>query len=198
MTEASDATAQPATGSSGSADKIWSGEYWAKKGAVSLYMFRKRLGEPRAGEPPRPVLFLVHGSSISARPSFDLTVPGGSEYSMMNVFVRHGFDVWTMDHEGYGRSARTDGNSDIASGVEDLKAATEVVARETGRARFHFYGPSSGALRAGAFAMACRIASIASCSRLSRGRARGPRLLPSAPRASSTTAPTVGAPAGVT
>lgn len=140
----------PAAGAS----PVWSAEYSARKGAVSLAMFRKRQGEPRAGETPRPVLFLVHGSSISARPSFDLAVAGRGEYSMMNVFARHGFDVWTVDHEGYGRSSRTEGNSDIASGVEDLKAATEVVARETGRARFHFYGTSSGALRAGAFAMA--------------------------------------------
>src|SRR5471030_2171620 len=47
------------------------------------------------------------------------------------------------------------GNSDIASGVEDLKAAVEVVARETGRQKYHFLGESSGALRAGAYAMAC-------------------------------------------
>ncbi len=83
---------------------IWSGEYRARKGDVSLYLFRKRQGAPTAGAPPRPVLFLVHGSSISARPSFDLAV--------------------------------------------------QIVARETGQARFHFYGGSSGALRAGAFAMA--------------------------------------------
>ena len=104
---------------------IWSNEYWAKKGEVSLYMFRKRLGAPKPGEPPRPVLFLVHGSSNSARTSFDMTVPGVGEYSMMNVFARYGFDVWTMDHEGYGRSSRTGGNSDIASGVEDLKAGVQ-------------------------------------------------------------------------
>ena len=59
-----------------------------------------------------------------------------------------------MDHEGYGKSSRTDGNSDIASGVEDLKAAVEVVARETGQMRYHFLGKSSGAIRAGAFAVA--------------------------------------------
>jgi len=131
----------------------WSAEYWASKGAVRLALFRKRPGAPTAGAPPRPVLFLVHGSSISARPSFDLTVPGGGEYSMMNVFAGWGYDVWTVDHEGYGRSSRTEGNADIASGVQDLKAATEVVARETGQGRFHFYGGSSGALRAAAFAM---------------------------------------------
>jgi alpha-beta hydrolase superfamily lysophospholipase len=132
---------------------LWSGEYWARKGEVSLYLYRKRIGAPASGEPSKPVLFLVHGSSISSRSTFDLTVPGRGEYSLMNVFARHGFDVWTMDHENYGRSSRTSGNSDIASGVEDLKAATEVVRRETGRERLHFCGESSGALRAGAFAM---------------------------------------------
>jgi alpha-beta hydrolase superfamily lysophospholipase len=133
---------------------IWSSEYWAKKGTVDLYMFRKRLGAPRPGEPPRPVLFLVHGSSNAARPSYDLTVPGKGEYSLMNVFAGYGFDVWTMDHEGYGKSSRTSGNSDIASGVEDLKAATEVVLRETARDKMHVFGTSAGAIRAAAFAMA--------------------------------------------
>ena len=133
---------------------IWSAEYWAKKGDVALNLFRKRTGAPVAGEPPRPVLFLVHGSSNSARTSFDLNVPGKGEYSLMNTFARYGFDVWTMDHENYGHSGRTEGNSDIASGVEDLKPATDLVARETGRDRMHFCGVSSGAIRAGAFAMA--------------------------------------------
>lgn len=136
------------------ADTIWSGEYWAQKGNVALYMFRKRLGAPKPGEAAKPVLFMVHGSSNAGRSSYDLSVPGHGEYSMMNVFAQYGFDVWTMDHEGYGRSTVTDGNSDIASGVEDLKAATAVLVRETGRQKFHFFGESSGALRAGAFAMA--------------------------------------------
>jgi len=133
---------------------LWSAEYAARKGDVSLAMYRKRIGPPKAGERLLPVLFLVHGSSISAKPTFDLTVPGRGEYSLMNVFAGYGFDVWTMDHEGYGKSTRTSGNSDIASGVDDLKAASEVVARETGQPRVHFYGSSSGALRAAAFAMA--------------------------------------------
>jgi alpha-beta hydrolase superfamily lysophospholipase len=136
------------------APKVWSGEYTARKGSVSLAMFRKRTAAPRAGEPPLPVLFLVHGSSISSRPSFDLTVPGHGEYSVMNTFAQRGFDVWTMDHENYGRSSRTESNSDIAGGVEDLKAGIELVVRETGRQKVHLCGESSGALRAGAYAMA--------------------------------------------
>jgi pimeloyl-ACP methyl ester carboxylesterase len=147
---ASDAHAQ---GEAKAAGEFWSADYWAAKGDVKLAMYRKRLHAPKAGEAPLPVLFLVHGSSISARPTFDLTVPGKGEYSLMDAFARWGFDVWTMDHENYGRSTRTSGNSDIASGVEDLKAGIEVVARETGRDKVHMMGESSGAIRAGAYAM---------------------------------------------
>ena len=132
--------------------EIWSSEYWTKKGDVPLWMFRKRVGAPKAGEPSRPVLFFVHGSSVTSR-AFDINVPGHGEYSVMNEFARYGFDCWTMDHENYGKSGRTSGNSDIKSGVEDLKAAVEVLARETGRQKYHFLGESSGAIRAGAFAM---------------------------------------------
>ena len=123
-------------------------DYTVNKGEVSLAMYRQRISPA-----PCPVLFLVHGSSNSGLSSFDLTVPGAGEYSTMNVFAGLGFDVWTMDHENYGRSSRTAGNSDIASGVEDLITATELVIRETGQKRLHFMGESSGALRAAAFAM---------------------------------------------
>ena len=124
---ASGITSAHAQTASPTAQEIWSGEYWAHKGNVKLAMFRKRLTAPAAGAPPLPVLFLVHGSSNAARSSYDLTVPGKGEYSMMNVFARYGYDVWTMDHDGYGNSDSSGNNSDIASGVEDLKAAMTVV-----------------------------------------------------------------------
>jgi pimeloyl-ACP methyl ester carboxylesterase len=139
-------------GAAAAEGEIWSSEYWTKKGDIPLWMFRKRLGAPKAGEASRPVLFFVHGSSVTSR-TYDINVPGHGEYSAMNAFARNGFDCWAVDHENYGKSGRTSGNSDIASGVEDLKAAVEVVARETGRQKYHFLGESSGALRAGAYAM---------------------------------------------
>src|SRR5579863_6144446 len=134
-------------------ERIWSGEYWAKKGGLALYIFRKRVGTPGPEERLKPVLFLAHGSSVSSRPSFDLTVPGHGDYSLMDKFAEYGFDVWTMDFEGYGRSGMAAGNSDIATGADDIKAAAEVMLRETGQSRFHLMGESSGALRAGVFAM---------------------------------------------
>jgi pimeloyl-ACP methyl ester carboxylesterase len=127
-------------------------EYSAKKGDIALYIFRKRI-VPKPGE-QQPVLFLVHGSSNSAGTSYDLATPGKGEYSMMNVFAGYGFDVWTMDHDGYGRSGSSGNNSDIASGVEDLKAAMPVVLAATGAQKVHMYGTSSGAIRAGAYAQA--------------------------------------------
>src|SRR5436305_2289235 len=131
---------------------IQANEYWANKGNVKLSLYRKRIA-PKAGE-TQPVLFLVHGSSNSARTSYDLTVPGKGEYSAMNVLAGFGFDVWTMDHDGYGRSGSSGNSSDIASGVEDLKAAMPVVLKQTGGTKAHFFGTSSGAIRAAAYAQA--------------------------------------------
>jgi pimeloyl-ACP methyl ester carboxylesterase len=143
-----------ATGSTHAEAKsdIQANEYWASKDGIQLALYRKRI-VPKPGE-QQPVLFLVHGSSNSARTSYDLTVPGKGEYSAMNVLAGFGFDVWTMDHDGYGNSGSSGNSSDIASGVEDLKAAMPVVMRESGQQKAHFYGGSSGAIRAGAFAQA--------------------------------------------
>src|SRR5436190_1434370 len=134
--------------------EIWSSEYWANKGGVKLNLWRKRVGAPKPGEKPQPILFLVHGSSNSTRSSYDLNVPGKGEYSMMNIMAREGYDVWTMDHDGYGHSGSSGNNSDIASGVEDLKAAMPVIAKETSQQKMHMYGTSSGGIRAAAFAQA--------------------------------------------
>jgi pimeloyl-ACP methyl ester carboxylesterase len=144
----------PAAAAAETSGAIWSAEYWAKKGDVKLNLWRKRMSEPRPNEKALPIVFLVHGSSNSARSSYDLIVPGKGEYSLMNVLARYGYDVWTMDHDGYGYSGSSGNNSDIASGVEDLKAAMPVVAKETGQQTAHFYGTSSGGIRAAAFAQA--------------------------------------------
>ena len=146
----SPANAQGGTPAQGAQGAIWSQEYWAQKGGVKLNLFRKRMGAPAAGAQTIPVLFLVHGSSLSSRSSYDLAIPGGGTYSFMDVFARNGFDVWTMDHDGYGRSGSSGNNSDIMSGVEDLKAATPVVLAETGKSKFHLFGESSGSIRAAA------------------------------------------------
>ena len=131
---------------------IRSEEYWADKAGVRLWVYRKFVGDTGAPDAVRPLLFLVHGSSYSSKTMFDLQVPGRSGYSMMDHCAGLGYEVWTMDHEGYGRSDRTASWSDIASGVDDLKAAMGVLEQVTGRSRAAFFGQSSGALRAARFA----------------------------------------------
>lgn len=85
---------------------------------------------------------------------FDLQVPDRASYSFMDEFARRGYDVWTMDHEGYGHSDRTSGLSDVQSGVDDLTAAMTVVQKVTGQSKAALFGQSSGALRAARFANA--------------------------------------------
>jgi pimeloyl-ACP methyl ester carboxylesterase len=129
-------------------------EHWAKRGDIDLCLWRKYSPAAQEKYPGRPVLVLVHGSSFSARTTYDLSVPGHGEYSSMNIFARCGYDVWTMDHEGYGRSSHTDGFSFVADGVEDLKVAAPIIEEKTGRSAFCYFGSSSGALRAGGLANA--------------------------------------------
>ena len=128
--------------------RVAADEFWADKNGVKLWVYRKRL----EGAQPKARLFLVHGSSYSGKTMFDLQVPEREGYSMMDVFARKGYEVWTMDHEGYGHSQKTSGNSDIQSGVEDLKAAMAVVEKAGTAPRLAFFGQSSGALRAARFA----------------------------------------------
>ncbi len=126
-------------------------EHWVKKGPVKLYVYRKH-DTAKAG--PKPALFLVHGSTFSSRGTYDFTVPGRTGYSAMDHFAALGYDVWTMDHEGYGYSDRTDSPSGILVGVEDLKAAMPLVVENSGQQSVSMFGESSGAIKAGAYANA--------------------------------------------
>jgi pimeloyl-ACP methyl ester carboxylesterase len=153
MAAAAVAATAPASAAAPAAPaNYWNNRYIAMKGDVRLQLYRRRMKAPVAGETPLPVLIMVHGSSMSAMPTFDLTVPGAGEYSMMNVFARYGYDVWGIDFEGYGRSSVTPGWSDIKAGVADLAAAVPIIERETRVRKYHMVGESSGALRCTAFA----------------------------------------------
>ncbi len=131
--------------------KIVGEEHWAQKGNVKLYLWRKQLAD---GKKNKPVFFIVHGSSFSGRGGYDLQVPGKPNYSFMDEFARAGYDVWSLDHENYGRSTRGTGvNSNIETGVADIEAAMPIVEKVTGQKSFLFMGQSSGAIRAGVFTM---------------------------------------------
>jgi pimeloyl-ACP methyl ester carboxylesterase len=119
-------------------------------GDVSLFVWRKQAKAQLNSK--RPPVLLVHGSSMSALPTYDLSVPGLSDYSFMDWLALRGYDVWTLDHEGYGRSTVTKNNSDIACGADDLEVTSRFILNETRHQMLNVYGLSSGALRAALFA----------------------------------------------
>ena len=133
------------------AGKLERQDFTVNKGDVKLAVWRKRMvGD---GNADKPVLFLVHGSTPSAGASMDLQVPGRTDYSLMEKFAEYGFDVWTMDFEGYGRSTRSATHCGIMVGVEDLKTVMPLVLKTSGKSSVMMFGESSGAIRAGAYAV---------------------------------------------
>ena len=123
-------------------------EHWTRKGDVRLFLWQKRTAAAARGT----VLF-VHGSSMASQPTFDLSVPGRPHSSVMEWFAERGFDTWTMDNEGYGRSDKSRPiNCNIANGADDLAAGSEYILKTSGAKKLLVYGISSGALKAAMFA----------------------------------------------
>jgi pimeloyl-ACP methyl ester carboxylesterase len=118
-------------------------EHWIKKkGDIKLFLWQK----PAVGAAKGTILF-VHGSSMASQPTFDLQVPGRAHSSAMEWFAEQGFETWTMDNEGYGRSDKSRPiNFDIANGADDIAAATAHIGKKV-----MMYGISSGALKAALF-----------------------------------------------
>jgi pimeloyl-ACP methyl ester carboxylesterase len=123
-------------------------EHWARKGDVKLFLWRKQ-----GSNASRGTILFVHGSSMASQPTFDLHVPGRPHSSAMEWFAERGFDTWTMDNEGYGRSDKSRSiNCDIPNGADDLAAGTDYILRTSGAKKLLVYGISSGALKAALFA----------------------------------------------
>ena len=91
-------------------------EHWTTKktadGDVKLFLWEKFVGSPDG----KPAVLFVHGSSMASQPTFDLSVPGRPDSSVMDWFAERGFVCWCVDMEGYGRSDKTrDTYCDIAN-----------------------------------------------------------------------------------
>ena len=126
-------------------------EHWTSKdGGVKLFLWNKCAGDPAKSI---GTLLFVHGSSMASQPTFDLQVPGRPDSSAMDHFARRGYDCWSVDMEGYGRSTKDrDNNAPISQGADDCYAAALYIQKLRGKRPFLVYGISSGALRAAMFA----------------------------------------------
>jgi len=124
-------------------------EHWTKKGDIRLFLWEK----PSPAAQPRGTILFVHGSSMASQPTFDLQVPGRAHSSAMEYFAGLGFDTWTMDNEGYGRSDKARPiNFDVANGADDLAAGSKYILERSRHKKLLVYGISSGALKAALFA----------------------------------------------
>lgn len=125
-------------------------EHWTEKGAARLFLWNKCAADPNRA---RGSILFVHGSSMASQPTFDLDVPGRPNSSAMEFFAHRGYDTWSVDMEGYGRSTKTaDNNASIACGAQDCFAAATYIRTLRGARPLLVYGISSGALRAALFA----------------------------------------------
>jgi pimeloyl-ACP methyl ester carboxylesterase len=125
-------------------------EHWTHKGDVKLFLWNKCAVDP--GQSVGTILF-VHGSSMASQPTFDLHVPGRPDSSAMEYFAGQGYDCWSVDMEGYGRSTKDrDNNAPISYGADDCHAAALYIETLRGKRPLLVYGISSGALRAALFA----------------------------------------------
>ncbi len=125
-------------------------EHWTTRDGAKLFLWNKNAGDPAK---TRGTILFVHGSSMASQPTFDLQVPGRPYSSAMEYFASLGYDCWSVDMEGYGRSTKDrDNNAPISQGADDCYAAALYIQNLRGKRPLMVYGISSGALRAALFA----------------------------------------------
>src|SRR5215203_2257045 len=125
-------------------------EQWINKGEVPLFLWEKQAAP---GTQKQGTVLFVHGSSMAGQPTFDLQMPNRPGSSVMEWFAARGYDTWSVDMEGYGRSDKKRAiNCDIPNGADDCAAASEYILKTRNSGPLLVYGISSGALRAALFA----------------------------------------------
>ncbi len=125
---------------------------------IQLYVRNTRPDTLTAFSPARTLLF-VHGATYPSDTMFDLKIDGES---WMEFIARHGFDVYSMDVRGYGRSTRppemnapAHANAPVVTtddGVRDFGTVVDHICQRRGISRLNLMGWSWGTVIAGAYA----------------------------------------------
>jgi pimeloyl-ACP methyl ester carboxylesterase len=129
----------------------------SRDAGIEVFLRSKR-PEGLAASPSRTLL-MVHGAGFGTSTSFDLPFGG---LSWMDYIAGRGFDVWSIDIRGFGRSTRppelarpaADGQP-VARGEQamgDLAAAVEFIRQRRGIERLSLLGHSWGTKLVGRFA----------------------------------------------
>ncbi|TAN66016.1 MAG: alpha/beta fold hydrolase, partial [Magnetospirillum sp.] len=127
---------------------------------VDLYLRNKHPEALYDVKPEKTVLF-IHGASYPAHSSFDLAIDGES---WMDWLAGKGYDVYSLDIRGYGKSTRPPELSqtpeanppvvDTAAAVEDVTSAVDFIVSRRNTQKVVLVGWSWGATVAGSFATA--------------------------------------------
>jgi pimeloyl-ACP methyl ester carboxylesterase len=104
---------------------------------ITVHVRNKRL----AGEtfPPQRIVLFVHGATFPSETMFDIDLPGGS---WMDYAAKRGFDTYSVDVRGYGRSTRPAAMSQPPAdnppfagaddAVRDISAAVDFILKRRG------------------------------------------------------------------
>ncbi|QND16873.1 alpha/beta hydrolase (plasmid) [Rhizobium leguminosarum bv. trifolii] len=127
---------------------------------IELYIRNKRpAGMSRFT--PETTIVMVHGATYSSGSLYDVPLGG---FSFMDYLASEGFDVFTVDVRGYGKSSRPEVmeidpglNPPIIGtdvGVRDFGAAVDFVLRHRGLAKVNVFAMSWGGTVTGAYTAA--------------------------------------------
>lgn len=130
----------------------------AKDDGISLYIRNKHPAEYYSGKPEQTVLF-IHGATFPGSATFDLGLDGTS---WMDWMAKRGYDVYTLDIRGYGKSTRppamgqpAEANGpavDGATALRDVSKAVDFILSRRSVDRLVLVGWSWGATLAGSYA----------------------------------------------
>ena len=117
---------------------------------IEIFVRNKRPADLAAFRPERTVLY-VHGATYPASTSFDLPLDG---VSWMDYLAARGYDIYLLDHRGYGRSTRPPEMAEPASAhapivrsdvaVRDIGAVVDFILRRRNIPRLCLIGWSWG------------------------------------------------------
>ena len=121
-------------------------EYPLERNGISLHLDCVKAENT---DPEKNVL-MMHGSTYSSH-EFDIDY---EDYSLVRRLAREGYAVWRLDIAGYGQSEEVEDGlmPDTAYAAEDIRAAMELIADETGQERIDLLGWSWGTMTTGLFA----------------------------------------------
>ncbi|MBC7908157.1 MAG: alpha/beta hydrolase [Rhodospirillaceae bacterium] len=129
----------------------------AKDDGINLYLLNKHPAEYYYGKSDHTVLF-IHGATFPGSATFDLPLEGAS---WMEWMAKRGYDVYSLDIRGYGKSTRppamgqpADANPpavDGATALRDVSKAVDFILSRRSLDKLVLVGWSWGATLAGAY-----------------------------------------------